>query len=133
MKIRRSIDSDLENVKKIELDNYGYILNENVINDDLHTFFIIEDDKFLGYISLWHDLDKAQVESIIINDKNKGYGQILFKYALDYLKNYIITLEVRVSNKVAIHIYEKYGFKTVTVRKNYYSNNEDALLMLKEC
>ena len=133
MKIRRSIDSDLENIKKIELDNYGYILNENVTNDDLHTFFILEDDKFIGYISLWHDEDKAQVESIIINDKDKGYGQILFKYALDYLKNYIITLEVRVSNTRAIHIYEKYGFKTVTVRKNYYSNNEDALLMLKEC
>ena len=133
MKIRKSIDSDLENIKKIELDNYGYILNENVTNDSLHTFFIIEDDEFKGYISLWHDENKAQVESIIINDKNKGYGQILFKYALDYLNNYIITLEVRVSNKVAIHIYEKYGFKTVTVRKNYYSNNEDALLMLKEC
>ena len=133
MKIRKSNPSDLENIKKIELDNYGYILNESVKNDELHTFFIIEDDSFIGYISLWHDLDKAQIESIIINDKNKGYGQILFKYALDYLKNYIITLEVRVSNKVAIHIYEKYGFKTVTIRKNYYSNNEDALLMLKEC
>ena len=133
MKIRKSIDSDLENIKKIELDNYGYILNESVKSDELHTFFTMEDDSFIGYISLWHDLDKAQIESIIINDKNKGYGQILFKYALDYLKNYIITLEVRVSNKVAIHIYEKYGFKTVTIRKNYYSNNEDALLMLKEC
>ena len=133
MKIRKSIDSDLENIKKIELDNYGYILNESVTSDELHTFFTMEDDNFIGYISLWHDENKAQIESIIINDKNKGYGQILFKYALDYLKNYIITLEVRVSNKVAIHIYEKYGFKTVTIRKNYYSNNEDALLMLKEC
>ena len=134
MKIRKSIPSDLENVKKIELDNYGYILNETIDNDELHTFFIMEDNNlFIGYISLWHDDNKAQIESIIINDKNKGYGQLLFKYALDYLKNYIITLEVRVSNKIAIHIYEKYGFKTVTIRKCYYSNKEDALLMLKEC
>ena len=133
MKIRKSIPSDLENIKKIELDNYGYILNEDISNDDFHTYFVLEDNNFIGYISIWHDLDKAQIESIIINDKNKGYGQILFKYALDYLKNYIITLEVRVSNKVAIHIYEKYGFKIVTTRPNYYSNNEDAYLMLKEC
>ena len=133
MKIRKSLPSDLENIKEIELDNYGYILNANVINDEFHTSFILEDNDFIGYIYIWHDLDKAQIESIIINDKNKGYGQTLFKYALDYLKNYIITLEVRVSNKVAIHIYEKYGFKVVTVRKNYYSNNEDAYLMLKEC
>ena len=133
MKIRKSIISDLDNIKKIEKDNYGYILTEEMNNDSLHTYFILEDDKFIGYISIWHDELKAQIESIIINDKNKGYGQILFKYALDYLKGYTITLEVRKSNSIAIHIYEKYGFKTVTIRKNYYSNNEDALLMLKEC
>jgi ribosomal-protein-alanine N-acetyltransferase len=133
MKIRKSISSDLDNIKKIELDNYGYILTEELNNDDLHTYFVIEEESFIGYISIWHDLDKAQIESIIINDKNKGYGQTLFRYALDYLNGYIITLEVRKSNVVAIHIYEKYGFKTVTVRKNYYSNNEDAYLMLKEC
>ena len=133
MKIRKSISSDLDNIKKIELDNYGYILTEELNNDDLHTYFVIEEESFIGYISIWHDLDKAQIESIIINDKNKGYGQTLFRYALDSLNGYIITLEVRKSNVVAIHIYEKYGFKTVTVRKNYYSNNEDAYLMLKEC
>ncbi len=133
MKIRKSIDKDIDDIKKIELDNYGYVLTDNVVNDSLHTYFVLEDINFIGYISIWHDENKAQIESIIINDKNKGYGQALFKYALDYLNNYIITLEVRVSNKVAIHIYEKYGFKTVTIRKNYYSNNEDAYLMLKEC
>ena len=133
MKIRKSNLSDLENIKTIEKDNYGYILTEELNNDELHTHFVIEDDGFVGYISLWHDENKAQIESIIINKKNMGYGQTLFKYALDYLNGYIITLEVRKSNVVAIHIYEKYGFKTVTVRKNYYSNNDDALLMLREC
>ena len=133
MKIRKSNINDLANIKQIELDNYGYILTEELNNDELHTHFIIEEDSFIGYISIWHDELKAQIESIIINKKNNGYGQTLFKYALDFLKGYTITLEVRKSNLVAIHIYEKYGFKTVTIRKNYYSNNEDALLMLKEC
>ena len=133
MKIRKSNPSDLENIKKIELENYGYILTEELNNDSLHTHFIIEEESFIGYISIWHDENKAQIESIIINDKNNGYGQTLFKYALDYLKGYIITLEVRKSNSIAIHVYEKFGFKTVTIRKNYYKNNEDALLMLREC
>lgn len=133
MKIRLSSPIDLDNINKLEQDNYGYILTTELVNDSLHTHFVLEDNDIFGYISLWHDEDKAQVESIIINDKNKGYGQVLFKYAMDYLKDYIITLEVRKSNSIAIHIYEKFGFKTVTIRKNYYSNNEDALLMLKEC
>lgn len=133
MKIRLSSPIDINNINKLEQDNYGYILTTELVNDSLHTHFVLEDNDIFGYISLWHDEDKAQVESIIINDKNKGYGQVLFKYAMDYLKDYIITLEVRKSNSIAIHIYEKFGFKTVTIRKNYYSNNEDALLMLKEC
>ena len=133
MKIRLSSPIDISNINKLEQDNYGYILTTELVNDSLHTHFVLEDNDIFGYISLWHDENKAQVESIIINDKNKGYGQILFKYAMDYLKDYIITLEVRKSNSIAIHIYEKFGFKTVTIRKNYYSNNEDALLMLKEC
>ena len=133
MKIRKSTISDLANIKQIELDNYGYILTEELNNDELHTHFVMEDDSFIGYISIWHDELKAQIESIIVNKKNSGYGQLLFKYAMDFLKGYTITLEVRKSNSIAIHIYEKYGFKTITIRKNYYSNNEDALLMLKEC
>ena len=133
MKIRKSIPSDLTNIKEIEQDNYGYILTEELINDNLHTHFILEDESFIGYISIWHDENKAQIESIIVNVKNNGYGQKLLKYALDYLNGYVITLEVRKSNSIAIHVYEKFGFKTVTIRKNYYKNNEDALLMLREC
>lgn len=42
-----------------------------------------------------------------------------------------ITLEVRENNTAAIHLYEKNGFMEVTKRKGYYSNGEDAYLMIK--
>ena len=42
-----------------------------------------------------------------------------------------ITLEVRKSNIDAIGLYEKYGFKVVSVRDNYYGS-EDAFLMMRE-
>jgi len=42
----------------------------------------------------------------------------------------IAQLEVRKSNKAAISLYQKYGFKLISVRKNYYQKEkEDALLM----
>jgi hypothetical protein len=38
-----------------------------------------------------------------------------------------VALEVRVSNKRAQKLYEKYEFRTVDVKKRYYrNNNEDA-------
>jgi len=41
-----------------------------------------------------------------------------------------LTLEVRMSNKGAQHLYRRFGFGPVGVRKNYYQETgEDALVM----
>ena len=40
-----------------------------------------------------------------------------------------MTLEVRSSNTVAQNLYRKYGFKMAGVRKEYYSDREDAIIM----
>jgi len=41
-----------------------------------------------------------------------------------------LTLEVRVSNKAAQALYQKFGFVPAGIRKNYYAeDNEDALVM----
>ena len=43
----------------------------------------------------------------------------------------VISLEVRVSNKAAQRMYEKFGFVSVSVRKGYYvETNEDAYVMV---
>ena len=40
------------------------------------------------------------------------------------------TLEVRPSNAVAIHLYEREGFRAAGLRRRYYQDNgEDALVM----
>jgi len=38
-------------------------------------------------------------------------------------------LEVRPSNRKAIRLYEKFGFDKVGVRRRYYRDGEDALIM----
>jgi ribosomal-protein-alanine N-acetyltransferase len=43
------------------------------------------------------------------------------------------TLEVRVSNDVAIKLYEQAGFKARGIRRGYYTDNrEDALIMWRD-
>jgi ribosomal-protein-alanine N-acetyltransferase len=43
------------------------------------------------------------------------------------------TLEVRVSNRGAIMLYEGYGFEASGIRRGYYTDNrEDALIMWKD-
>ena len=43
-----------------------------------------------------------------------------------------ITLEVNSINIPAIKLYEKFGFKNVGLRKKYYGQNQDAIIMTKE-
>ena len=67
--------------------------------------------------------------------KDKGCASQLMEYALEKseeLHYQNVNLEVRVSNVKAIALYQKFGFKNVAVRKRYYSNGEDAYLMIKE-
>ncbi len=43
------------------------------------------------------------------------------------------TLEVRISNDVAIRLYEQAGFKARGIRRGYYTDNrEDALIMWRD-
>ena len=65
--------------------------------------------------------------------QRQGYGQKLFDKMVKDMKDVKkITLEVRASNIKGINFYTKNGFKQVGVRKKYYKNGEDALLLLKE-
>ena len=49
----------------------------------------------------------------------------------DFYHSNDITLEVNHTNLIAINLYKKYGFKPVSVRKNYYGSS-DAILMVRK-
>lgn len=68
-------------------------------------------------------------------ERGHGYGTQLLAHALAAAITtgcVLATLEVRRSNKAAIALYERAGFKTVHVRARYYQDDgEDALVMLR--
>ncbi len=66
--------------------------------------------------------------------QHKGWGRRTLKAVFDLLKTKVrvVSLEVRMSNWVAIDLYKKMGFETIAIRKAYYTHpREDALVMLK--
>ncbi len=86
----------------------------------------------LGYGGLWKVADEAHISTIAThpNQRRQGYGEILLagmiSKALRLRASYIV-LEVRVSNRAAQELYQKYGFQRYARRRNYYqNNNEDA-------
>lgn len=137
---------DIDQVVKLETkylgETLGYemILNEinNNSNQELEgvLFYVIEEnEKVIGYIGRYYFLKSMEILNFVIDEayQRQGYGQKLFnKIVEDVTDLESITLEVRVSNQKAIAFYEKNGFIHVHTRKQYYSNGEDAKVLLKE-
>ena len=88
-----------------------------------------------GYVGIWFQGNEAHITEIAVREKlrGNGIGELLLigsvRIALENGST-VLTLEARVSNFIAQRLYEKYGFKEVGIRKNYYSDNrEDAVIM----
>lgn len=115
--------------------DYEYELNDNPF---AYYLKMIDKDsnEIMGYIGFWVKFEQAEITKVSIAKKYQGYklSKLLMADAerrimLAECEN--ITLEVRVSNKVAINLYKSCGFNVVATRKRYYENGEDAYLMLK--
>ena len=101
-----------------------------------YLFLVVEEDgKVVGYAGLSQVLDEGDVTNIVIDEayRGRGLGAALISALLEEGRTRGITaftLEVRVSNQTAIHIYEKIGFRSAGVRKGFYEKpTEDALIM----
>ncbi|WP_409344151.1 ribosomal protein S18-alanine N-acetyltransferase [Paenibacillus sp. MBLB4367] len=91
-----------------------------------------------GYAGMWIIIDEAHVTNIAVRGKYRGkkLGERLMREVMKTARFFgavKMTLEVRVSNRVAQNLYEKLGFRASGLRKAYYSdNNEDAIIMWAE-
>ena len=92
-------------------------------------------DAIAGYVSVWYQSDEAHITEIAVREalRGRGIGELLLigslRAAIEY-GSHVMTLEARVSNFIAQRLYQKYSFKSVGLRKGYYSDNrEDAVIM----
>lgn len=92
----------------------------------------------VAYIVTWTIYDEVHILNIAVHPdfRKTGLGEMLLSDCLEhsYLRGLkLAVLEVRTSNKGAIRLYEKLGFKTLRIRKKYYSDTgEDAYVMMFE-
>lgn len=112
------------------IDAFYHELNEN---NFAKYFVVIFQEEIIGYLGLWIVIDQAQITTIAIKESFRGYGlgQLLLNYVMDYARHTceVMSLEVRITNVVAQHVYKKLGFQYGGKRKNYYGEGEDALVM----
>ncbi len=140
---RRMKVEDLERVEEIEVQNFSrpwsieqfkYELNDNPYS----RMFVIEvDGNIIAYYGIWITFEECQITTIAVEDhyKGHGYGSRMMEHLENEAREAFcerISLEVRVSNEKALHMYEKYGFEVINKRIGYYeAPREDAYVMMK--
>jgi [ribosomal protein S18]-alanine N-acetyltransferase len=95
------------------LDLIGYVVNSRYV-DAWHVMNVAVDPEFQRRGVATRLLER--LFELTRDDERRGY-----------------TLEVRVSNRRAIELYERLGFSARGLRRGYYTDNrEDALIMWKD-
>lgn len=131
----------------LEIENESFVnpwkkedLIYELTSNPLNKFLVIEiDGKIIGFIDYMITFNSATISQIAIKKeyRNKGYAtNLLNKMEETFIKSgedavEYVTLEVRNSNINAQKLYEKNGYKKVTIKKNYYIDGEDAIYMVK--
>ena len=109
------------------------------LKDELSAFLVALDDGgyVAGYAGVKVVLDEGYIDNIAVRPdcRRRGVAGQLLQVFLNFAaanRLAFLTLEVRPSNTPAIALYEKYGFRTVGRRKNYYEHpTEDAVIMTR--
>ena len=88
----------------------------------------------VGYISCWTVLAEGEIHDVVVTEelRRRGLGRKLVNHMLRTGRHegiHDFTLEVRSRNEAAIKLYEEFGFRREGMRKGYYDNEDDAVIM----
>ena len=107
-------------------------------NRDQYYLFCIQnpENKCIGFaiFKRYEDFLNAELEKILIAPqyRNRGLSASLMNMALDILTEKglnDIFLDVSIRNSVALHLYEKFHFEKISIKKAYYQDGSDAYAM----
>jgi len=104
-------------------------------NEFAYCCVLLSENTILGYAVAWHFSGELHINNIAVapESRRKGLGKKLLEHLLKKFPECSIAyLEVRFSNEAAIRLYEQRRFKKIAIRKAYYPDGEDAIVMLRE-
>jgi len=142
--IRRLTLGDLSDIERIEQRVYPTPWSRSMFAGELAKPSSIclgafdEEGRMAGYLIVSRYVDAWHVMNLAVHDlrRRSGIGSRLLAALFELTAGDVhrgYTLEVRVSNKGAIALYESSGFESSGVRRGYYTDNrEDALIMWKD-
>ena len=131
--------ADLEQVLAVENQCYAFPWSAELFLRELENPLATVDLLWMGgdlagYLCSWLVAGELQILNVATAPafRRRGVAATLLRHALARGRQQGFQgafLEVRASNFEAIALYGTFGFKPVSLRKGYYADGEDALLM----
>ncbi len=142
LKTKKMTLDDLNCIKNILITDFDNFWNYDILKQELecsNSHFVIaenENNEIVGFAGLKVIVDEADIMNIVVKKsfRHNGIGSILLENLIFYAKDNnlkTITLEVNEHNLSAIHLYDKFNFDHIGIRKKYY-NDSDAIIMSKK-
>ena len=140
--IRKMQKSDLQEVCKIEKDNFSLPWSESSFIESMErndTVFLtaLAGEEVAGYIGCYCIAGTGEITNVAVKDtcRRRGIGAMLLEglyKAGETLDTREFFLEVRESNEAAISLYSRQGFVKEGIRKKFYEKPvENAVIMWK--
>lgn len=141
MQIVKMSRSHIPDILKVEAECFSDPWSEGMFLEEIsgkfsHYYVAEEDGRAVGYMGMWSLSGEGHITNVAVAKahRRKGYARALIEHFISIAESEnleFMTLEVKASNDAAIALYKSFGFTQVGVRKKYYDNRDDALLLTK--
>ncbi len=139
---RRMTPEDVPVISRLEEETFSMPWSassflEMISKEDARYYVAEKDGKILGGCGVLMIAGEGNITNVVIapEARNQGIGTAMLRHLMaegdrEGLTAY--TLEVRISNVAAIHVYEKLGFESAGIRPGFYEKPvEDAIIYWK--
>jgi ribosomal-protein-alanine N-acetyltransferase len=145
VELRRLTLGDLGDIERVEQRSYATGWSRSMFAGELAKAssycmgaWDTDTDRLVAYLIVSRYVDAWHIMNLAVDVPYRGRGiarrlleELFTSTDTEALRGY--TLEVRVSNERAIHLYEAAGFTITGVRRGYYTDNrEDAYVMWRD-
>ncbi len=141
--IRPMALSDLDRVCEIERNLFAAPWSRTSFEDEVAggatsaSWVVERAGRVIAFMVSWVVADELHIGNLAVDPamQSGGVATALLEHSLEDAARRgvaLAILEVRMSNRKARGLYEKFGFSEAAVRRGYYSDDgEDALVMLR--
>lgn len=141
IKITKMSLTDLDCMKNNLINDFDNFWTYQILKEELESknssYLVAKiNNEIVGFAGIKVILDEADIMNIVTKKtyRNQGIGTLLLENLISLSKKLnlkSLSLEVSEENLPAIHLYKKFGFEYLGVRKNYYQDKNGYIMTKK--